>query len=43
MGYDGLADFKRKLAGQVSEGVLRSPQRRCPRQKTSGVLLKSGR
>ena len=25
MGYDGLADFKLKLAGSVSEGILQSP------------------
>lgn len=40
MGYDGLADFKRKLAGQVSEGVPFVHRSVDAQDKTSGVLLK---
>ena len=40
MGYDGLSDFKLKLAGSVSEGVPFIHRSVDPDDKTSDVLVK---
>ena len=40
MGYDGLSDFKRKLAGNVKEGVAFIHRSVDPQDKTSDVLVK---
>ena len=40
MGYDGLTDFKRKLAGTVSEGVPFSHRSVDANDKTGDVLVK---
>src|SRR5437763_15408782 len=40
MGYDGLSDFKLKLAGSVSEGVPFIHRRLDPDDKTAHLLVK---
>ncbi len=40
MGYDGLTDFKRKLAGSVSEGVPFIHRSVDVDDKTSGIMVK---
>ncbi len=40
MGYDGLTDFKRKLAGSVSEGVPFIHRSVDADDKTSGIMVK---
>ena len=40
MGYDGLSDFKLKLAGSVSEGVPNIHRSVDAYDKTSDVLVK---